>query len=263
MKEYKCKYCNEIFNFEKPQQMGAHVINCLQNPNREARINKIAISLTIDRIKIIKNCLKCGTEFSQFKTEREIESNKDIAVFCSKSCANSHTVSDKMKNDISKSLSGREYPERQKREIRQCVICGINFKCVPSSTKRTCSNKDCSSKWISIQVTGKTGGWRPKKSFVYNGIKLDSSWEVELAKRLDFLDIKWESSGKRYFSYQDMHGKIRKYYPDFYLIDYDLYLECKGAWTQEVIHKMKDIQMRNVFNLIILDDIKEIKSFNI
>ena len=38
--EYKCQYCNETFVFDKKQQSGAHVINCVMNPNKKNMINR-------------------------------------------------------------------------------------------------------------------------------------------------------------------------------------------------------------------------------
>lgn len=86
---------------------------------------------------------------------------------------------------------------------------------------------------------------------------------VALAKRLTEIGVLWERDNKRFFNYIDIDGNKRKYYPDFYLPNYDLYLECKGYWTDKVIHKMKDVQIRNTFKIIILDTIEAITSFTI
>ena len=261
--DWTCPHCHKTFDFAKHQQKGAHITNCGANP-KHADIGKaISASLTEPRIELTKSCPKCGTIFSQFRTAREIETGKNVAMFCSSECSHSREVSDTQKEKLSKALSGREFPERQIREIRNCAICSDTFECCPSTNKQTCGKKECFSKLLSVHLQGKTGGRRPKRSFVYNDIKLDSSWEVVLAKRLDALGIRWESSGKRHFPYQDIYGKMRRYFPDFYLLDYDIYIECKGAWTQEVVHKMRDVQNRNSFHLIILDSINMIRSFNI
>ncbi len=92
---------------------------------------------------------------------------------------------------------------------------------------------------------------------------MDSSWEIALATRLDELKIEWERGANRFFPYVDIDGNPRKYYPDFYLPVHDLYLECKGYWTDKIRHKIADAQRRNSFRLTILESKKECESFNI
>lgn len=65
----------------------------------------------------------------------------------------------------------------------------------------------------------------------YDGVTLNSSYEVKLATRLDELRIPWES-GKR-LPWVDSEGKQRTYYPDFYLPEINVYLEPKSTWTLE------------------------------
>jgi hypothetical protein len=270
--DWECPHCHQLFNFIKHQQKGAHITNCVANP-KHADIGKaISEALTEPRIEIIKNCPKCGKTFSQFKRAREIETGKDIKEFCSQTCANSHEVSQSHKEKVSKTMKDKyERGElvipnpKVGRSQKACIICGNFFDCLPADKQQTCGRK-CGAQLFSLRVkgTGKMGGWRPKRNFMYGDIKLDSFWEVECARRLDALSIKWESSNiDRFFLYEDIYGINRRYYPDFYLIDHDLYIEVKGVWTPEVLHKMQDVQKRNSFQLIILDDINAIRSFNI
>lgn len=137
----------------------------------------------------------------------------------------------------------------------------MQFQVLKCRQRKTCS-LPCKKRYLSQQVKGKTGGWRPKKKYNYKNYKLDSWWEVACARRLDELKLNWEpTSDLRYFQYVDLSGIIRKYHPDFYLKDHDLYIEIKGAWTPEVIHKMKDVQERNNFNLVIIDKYDDIINF--
>ena len=77
---------------------------------------------------------------------------------------------------------------------------------------------------------------------------MDSSWERELAIKFDNLKIKWIKN-PTYFKYENLNGEIRKYYPDFYLPDYDCYIEVKGYWTDEVRNKISSAKIKNKFNL--------------
>lgn len=54
--------------------------------------------------------------------------------------------------------------------------------------------------------------------------KFDSSWEDALADRLDFLNIEWDRPLPIIYH---LDGKDRKYFPDFYLPKYDIYLDPK------------------------------------
>lgn len=63
------------------------------------------------------------------------------------------------------------------------------------------------------------------KKIEYKGIILDSSWEVEFAKWCDAHEIEWERPIKG-FEYEWNGNRI--YYPDFYLPEFDIYIEVKG-----------------------------------
>lgn len=68
------------------------------------------------------------------------------------------------------------------------------------------------------------------KIIEYKGIKLKGSWELKTAKWLDSQSIKWESevNPQPYFWNGDWH----LYFPDFYLEDFDTYIEVKGYKTE-------------------------------
>lgn len=76
------------------------------------------------------------------------------------------------------------------------------------------------------------GGYRPhpNRGIRYNGIWFDSRWEVRLAESLDQNNIRWERP-KIGFVWNEAGNK---YYPDFYLLDYDVYLDPKNSYLQKV-----------------------------
>ena len=82
-------------------------------------------------------------------------------------------------------------------------------------------------------------GWQPKcgrckkinyYSNIAGDIKVDGSWELLMARYLDFLNIKWLRN-KRRFEYINLQNKKASYCPDFYLCDFDTYIEVKGYET--------------------------------
>lgn len=95
----------------------------------------------------------------------------------------------------------------------------------------------------------------------YKGITLDSSWELELAKRLDDLNIKWNRPDP--LKWKDSNSLEHNYFPDFYLIDYNLYLDPKNPGAYKVQKEKIDILMNTYNNIVILRSLDECKSFNL
>lgn len=95
----------------------------------------------------------------------------------------------------------------------------------------------------------------------YNGILLDSTWELELAKRLDSISIKWERPDPLEYKTED--GKTHNYFPDFYLPEYDLYVDPKNPHACNVQSKKLDILLKTYSNILIIKTLEECKTFNI
>ena len=89
-------------------------------------------------------------------------------------------------------------------------------------------------------------------------VSMDSTWEVECAKRLDELGVKWKRDPTTTLEYRDRQLKLRNYIPDFYLPEYDVYIEVKGYWTDGAKWKMKDIMVRHPNKIRLLESLEEI-----
>jgi hypothetical protein len=89
--------------------------------------------------------------------------------------------------------------------------------------------------------------------------KFDSSWEDLMAIRLDELDINWIRPQPIEYI---IEGRTRRYYGDFYLPDYNLYLDPKNPYVERQQQEKIKI-LHNMIRLIILRSPKEIKSFTI
>ena len=87
---------------------------------------------------------------------------------------------------------------------------------------------------------------------------MDSSWEVACAERLDTLKITWQRDPALKLQYRDKRLRLRNYIPDFYLPDYDVYLEIKGYWTEAAKWKMRDIMVRYPGKIRLLESLEEI-----
>lgn len=72
-----------------------------------------------------------------------------------------------------------------------------------------------------------------KNTVMYKGVLLDSSWELALAERLDEMQVRWVRPEP--IPWIDGKGYKHNYFPDFYLPDFDLYLDPKNpaAWNNQ------------------------------
>ena len=267
-KLFTCNICDK--SFASYQSLGAHrvshikrnLINC-EICNK--RFGKLQIEKHIEICKetffIKKLCAQCGVEIKKYNT------------FCSKTCSNHHRrPSKEQKLKTSKSLKGRQYNKELYTE-KQCKHCKKNIspiqgKKTPTICKPRCDEAFANlSSSLSKALKGKAGGYREGggrgKGASINGIWFDSTWEIEFAKRLDSLKIKWSRDYKNHkFEYTDLDGRNRKYYPDFYLDDFKIYVEVKGYWTAQTKYKMEQVIKNNQNQkFLILESIEEIQNF--
>ena len=91
-------------------------------------------------------------------------------------------------------------------------------------------------------------------------IMLDSSWEEALARRLDNLNIDWVRPDIP-IPYIDLSGIRRRYFPDFYLKEYDLFLDPKNPYALKVQREKIDIIRKTIPNLILILSLEECKNF--
>lgn len=78
------------------------------------------------------------------------------------------------------------------------------------------------------------------KQHIHNGVALDSSWESTLAHWLDNHNIEWIRPKHLLYVLDD---KPKKYFPDFYLPKYNLYLDPKNPYRLKIdLRKMQVIE---------------------
>ena len=100
------------------------------------------------------------------------------------------------------------------------------------------------------------GGTRNSKRFIYNTvdgtqIKLDSSYEVLVAENLDENGIKWQRPGR--FTWIDANEKDHTYRPDFFLVDYNVYLDPKHKGLIPLhADKIERVSQQNGISLLVL-----------
>jgi hypothetical protein len=144
------------------------------------------------------------------------------------------TISEETKKKISNSRKGNRLSEKHKKNI--------------SDSMKTTVLKYPES-YSASNINGRT------PIIEYNGFKLSGSWELEVAKWLDKNNIKWTNKVTP-FEYE-WENSLHLYFPDFYLIDIDKYIEVKGFERDRDRCKWAVVK-----NLIIIKqkDIKKIKN---
>lgn len=131
----------------------------------------------------------------------------------------------------------RKKQQNAKRATQHCPVCKELFMPATKSGKyyrKTCS-QICAAKLISEKSRnnpncGARAHYIRSQRQVYKGCKMDSTWEVILAQWMDLENIKWIRSRNIFFYWTDDDGLRRKYFPDFYLPDLDIYVDTKNTY---------------------------------
>ena len=85
---------------------------------------------------------------------------------------------------------------------------------------------------------------------------MDSGAELKFAILLDEHNINWIKNTSKAFPYVDENGKNRKYYPDFYLPDYDWWVEIKGKRFYNQARQQLQLEAVGNIELMFAGDIK-------
>lgn len=221
-------------------------------------------------------CAKCGKPFDVLERQK-LHPQKD-KYHCSISCWNSRgNRSEETKLKIKQTLfkkNQQKYKAKGQDKIitddgkilinKICTICGKQFQIRNTQIITTCS-KMCYAQLPKkttrqpIKDTSRMGGARDgggySKVIPYTNrfgetMKLNRE-EIIVATHLDMLGVNWCRNTVG-FPYITLDGKNRKYYPDFYVIDYDVYVEYKGWITDKMAHKMNKAVDINGLSLVIV-----------
>ena len=95
-----------------------------------------------------------------------------------------------------------------------------------------------------------------RKWYEYNNQLLQGTYELNFAKKLDEYQIVWLKikTNSMTLKWIDENNKKHNYTPDFYLKDYNVYIELKGYWWSNDKHKMELVKIQNTNkNIIIIE----------
>ena len=133
-------------------------------------------------------------------------------------------VSEETRKKLSVAQTGRVHSEETKRKISESVKRAVLLN--PES-------------YSSNNVSGRV------KMYEYNGMKFKGKWELLVAEKLFNENIKYTNIVSP-IDYE-WNGSIHKYFPDFYLEEYDLYIEVKGYQRDRDVAKWNSLDNLLVF----------------
>jgi len=199
----------------------------------------------------MEKCKKCGNNF---------QPQKGLKNYCSLSCRSSRTFTNETKKK--KSIANKnQIPWNkgkiigtQKEHVSKCLRCEKPIFHKTSRNRKY--HKEC---WL-LSSGGYREGATIKHKGEYNGVKMDSGSEKEFAMLCDSKNIKWKKNTSISFKYIGVDGKQHRYYPDFYLKDFNRWVEIKGK-----LYASKDENLQRKLDSvkdIILIYSKEIKKFD-
>ncbi len=81
-----------------------------------------------------------------------------------------------------------------------------------------------------------------------------------LAKRLDELNIEWVRP-KEPIIWIDSKNDNRNYFPDFYLLKYDIYLDPKNPYAFEVQKEKIDYLLENFSNIKFITSLQDVQNY--
>lgn len=214
--------------------------------------------------------------------------------FCNSSCAakynnSGRSLSEETKQKISESV--KEFKQTEEWKIRQvdiiktrklpnrkkilknssihnnerfyeivCSVCNKHILMKSSQRYRKTCSDECKT---TASINNRTYQNGKKKLFKYfnkwinKEVNLESSWELEIAQLLDNHDIKWIRP--KAMKWIDEKQKNRLYYCDFFLPDFNVYLDPKNPYCM-TLDQYKIIWFKQHINLIV-GDIQIIKDF--
>jgi hypothetical protein len=204
-----------------------------------------------------------------------IDYNRRSNKFCSKSCSASFNnikrgvKSESTKLKISNSMKvqrlkskGNIIPNRySKIFLIECKICNkqryVNHA---KQHQQTCGSADCKTVASVGQRTYQNGSRKPVwffNPYENKNVLLESSWEVEIANYLIQLGIEWNRPS--FIKWVDSNNVTRRYFPDFYLPFYNMYLDPKNPYC--IVRDKEKLEKVSQIIPLIYGSIEKIKTW--
>lgn len=177
----------------------------------------------------------CSTSFNSCLAMKRINSLKQVG----NSYKTGHT-----NRSWSKGLTKDVDPRLERHHFK-----GVKFGSALTGHSKETREKISKSKSKSLV---KVNRYTPSKRTLHNGILLESSWELKLALDLDANNIEYVQP--KPFIWIDDENQTRRYYPDFYLPQHDIYLDPKNPYLQKLdARKFELVRIQHNIKLYMLN----------
>lgn len=239
--EIECNYCHKIFHDYKYRlRAKTHFcsFSCKSASTKKVVICKCGKEFTVSKLSNRKFCsTKCGHKYQTKRTGKKItctclNCNKTFEwyafqdrKFCSHQCVNEY-----YKLGYKKGTEHINYKNGLFMNGKTCVDCGVQIS--RNKGVRCIKCNGIFYRGINSPHFGRM--YRASRTF-YNNRWFRSSWEANFAKWCDFSGITWEYESKTFSLI--IKNKATTYTPDFYLSDFDCYIEIKGRWIRDSYKK--------------------------
>ena len=226
--------------YQRSEQHKSNALLARQKANAKSPCPHCAVEFTTgNMVKHEPVCVsKSGNERFCKECSVQIFKLPHQGEFCTRKCGATYnnrfrTKESRQKQAISVSLSTKGKPSPLKgrilteRTLYKTCPCGQPFNCKKKPNQQYCSI-GCVSSFAAFARSHKWGRCLSIPYTLLSGetITLQSTWEVAVADYLTENNIRWERPAS--IPWIDSTGKKRRYYPDFYLPDHDLYLDPKN-----------------------------------
>jgi hypothetical protein len=236
-----CQKCNNQFSL-KAGNYKKHVLSCNGNYIKFEKRNF---------------CKFCNKDFSTMNTSERANHTR----WCDKNPKKPEYVSrasEKRKLENYKNTNRQNQFTKAKKEGRKIES---KSKGKPNLHWKGRTHSESSKQKISQKALASSHRRLRKGVIQYNGILLDSSWELELAKRLDFLKISWIRPDP--IPWIDEQGVKHNYFPDFYLPEHKIFLDPKNPQALKVQIKKIETILSQYNNIIIIESLEKCKNFSL
>lgn len=240
-----------------------HTIEGNNRVKANAKIGNIASKITIKaKYELLKNkynsfpnkCTSCNAILPYAKRKNK---------YCNASCSATYNNVQRVQNGWSLSLDSRNkistklLHKQVKPKYTKIFICKTCNKISPG-TKSYCSKECLSVFYTHNALNNNLGnkGMRSSKSLYIkdsfnNLVRLESSYEIAFSTILNNMNIQWLRPEP--FNWLDVNNKLHRYYPDFYLPEYNIYFDPKNKYLIERDQdKINRVIKQNNINVVIV-----------
>ena len=116
---------------------------------------------------------------------------------------------------------------------------------VKEKISKTCLEKSAKGEWHTSLAK--------QHHYEYKGMDLHCAWELEFAKFLDAKGINYTRCKERFPYLFD--NKTHYYTPDFYIVDYDIFIEIKGYKTEKDVCKWSQFPKEKKLHVLFGNDL--------